>query len=130
MVFALLTAAIIWNLGTWYLGLPSSSSHTMVGSIIGVGVANQLINAGSGTSGVDWSQAAGVGKTLLFRHCWFWRRRAAAHNYKAAVKEQKLYDAPKGNRTAAYGDPRAADGSRVPGLVLPTARMTARRAWA
>src|SRR5215472_16044513 len=41
MVFALLTAAIIWNLGTWYFGLPSSSSHTLIGSIIGVGIANQ-----------------------------------------------------------------------------------------
>src|SRR5580658_3581877 len=39
MVFALLIAAIIWNLGTWYFGLPASSSHTMVGSIIGVGIA-------------------------------------------------------------------------------------------
>src|ERR1700689_1236841 len=65
MVFALLTAAIIWNLGTWYLGLPSSSTHTMVGSIIGVGIANQLMHVGSGTSGVDWAQAAGVGRTLL-----------------------------------------------------------------
>src|SRR4029077_12008268 len=40
MVFALLIAAIMWNLGTWWLGLPASSSHTMIGSIIGVGVAN------------------------------------------------------------------------------------------
>ena len=44
MVFALLIAAILWNLGTWWLGLPASSSHTMVGSIIGVGIANQLMN--------------------------------------------------------------------------------------
>src|SRR6202046_1478379 len=44
MVFALLIAAILWNLGTWYFGLPSSSSHTMVGSIIGVGIANKLMN--------------------------------------------------------------------------------------
>ena len=43
MVFALLIAAILWNLGTWWLGLPASSSHTMVGSIIGVGIANQLL---------------------------------------------------------------------------------------
>ena len=57
MVFALLIAAIIWNLGTWYLGLPASSSHTMVGSIIGVGIANQLMSAQTGTSGVDWGQA-------------------------------------------------------------------------
>src|SRR5271169_4825320 len=65
MVFALLTAAIIWNLGTWYFGLPSSSSHTMVGSIIGVGIANQLMSVKTGTSGVDWGQAANVGKSLL-----------------------------------------------------------------
>ena len=53
MVFALLIAAILWNLGTWWLGLPASSSHTMVGSIIGVGIANQLLMPHSGTSGVD-----------------------------------------------------------------------------
>ncbi len=66
MVFALLIAAILWNLGTWWLGLPASSSHTLVGSIIGVGVANQLLNPRSGTSGVEWSQAVKVLEALLF----------------------------------------------------------------
>ncbi len=65
MVFALLIAAILWNLGTWWFGLPASSSHTMVGSIIGVGVANQLMSVHSGTSGVDWEQATKVFKVLL-----------------------------------------------------------------
>jgi PiT family inorganic phosphate transporter len=65
MVFALLIAAILWNLGTWWFGLPASSSHTMVGSIIGVGLANQLMNGHSGTSGVDWEQATKVFKVLL-----------------------------------------------------------------
>jgi PiT family inorganic phosphate transporter len=65
MVFALLVAAILWNLGTWWLGLPASSSHTMVGSIIGVGVANQLLRVHTGTSGVDWEQAIKVLKALL-----------------------------------------------------------------
>src|ERR1700728_4820983 len=65
MVFALLIAAIIWNLSTWALGLPASSSHTMVGSIIGVGVANQLMSAHSGTAGVDWEQVTKVFKVLL-----------------------------------------------------------------
>jgi len=60
MVFALLVAAIIWNLGTWYFGLPASSSHTLIGSIIGVGIANQLMSPKTGTSGVDWGQAAKV----------------------------------------------------------------------
>ena len=65
MVFALLIAAIVWNLGTWYLGLPASSSHTLIGSVIGVGVANALLHGRSGTSGVDWDQAISIGKALL-----------------------------------------------------------------
>src|SRR5580698_5960621 len=65
MVFALLIAAIIWNLGTWYFGLPSSSSHTLIGSVIGVGITNALLHGRSGTSGVDFSQAAGIAKALL-----------------------------------------------------------------
>src|SRR5262249_14758360 len=48
MVFALLIAAVIWNLGTWWLGLPASSTHTLTGSIIGVGVANALMHGRSG----------------------------------------------------------------------------------
>jgi inorganic phosphate transporter, PiT family len=65
MVFALLIAAIIWNVGTWYFGLPASSSHTLIGSIMGVGITNALLRGRDGTSGVDWSQAAGIGKALL-----------------------------------------------------------------
>jgi len=65
MVFALLIAAIIWNVGTWYFGLPASSSHTLIGSIMGVGITNALLRGRSGTSGVDWSQAAGIAKALI-----------------------------------------------------------------
>src|SRR5665213_2383599 len=65
MVFSLLISAIIWNVGTWYFGLPASSSHTLIGSIMGVGITNALLRGRSGTSGVDWSQAAGIGKALL-----------------------------------------------------------------
>ena len=65
MVFALLIAAIIWNVGTWYFGLPASSSHTLIGSIMGVGITNALLRGRDGTSGVDWSQAANIGKALL-----------------------------------------------------------------
>ena len=67
MIFALLFSAILWNLGTWYFGLPNSSSHTLIGSILGVGLMNQLMAPQkTGTSGVDWTQAIGVGKSLLF----------------------------------------------------------------
>lgn len=61
MIFALLIAAVVWNLATWFVGLPNSSSHALIGSILGVGLANQLLSAGAGgTSGVDWGQAQKV----------------------------------------------------------------------
>lgn len=66
MVFALLIAAIIWNLGTWFLGIPASSSHTLIGSILGVGIMNHILNASTGTSGIDMDQVIKVGKALLF----------------------------------------------------------------
>ncbi len=68
MIFALLLAAVLWNLATWYVGLPNSSSHSLIGSILGVGLANQLIQSGSkgGTAGVDWSQVQKVLSALLF----------------------------------------------------------------
>lgn len=68
MVFALFIAAILWNLGTWFLGIPASSSHTLIGSILGVGIMNHLLSASTGvtTSGVDMDQVIKVGKALLF----------------------------------------------------------------
>jgi PiT family inorganic phosphate transporter len=67
MIFALLFAAVLWNLATWFVGLPNSSSHALIGSILGVGFANQLLSAGTGgTSGVDWGQAQKVLSALLF----------------------------------------------------------------
>ncbi len=99
MVFALLIAAILWNLGTWYLGLPASSTHTMTGSIIGVGVANQLMsNSASGTSGVDWEQAAKVFKVLLISPIVGFGCAALLFLLaKVTIKYPALYEAPKDN---------------------------------
>ena len=96
MVFALLIAAILWNLGTWWLGLPASSSHTMVGSIIGVGVANQLFNAHTGTSGLDWDQAIKVLKVLLISPVLGFGAAALLMLLsKRFIKYPSLYEAPK-----------------------------------
>ncbi|MRG98116.1 inorganic phosphate transporter [Polyangium spumosum] len=65
MVLALLLAAISWNLGTWYLGLPASSSHTLIGAILGVGIANSLLPGHRFGDGVSWSKAADIGVALL-----------------------------------------------------------------
>ncbi len=98
MVFALLAAAIIWNLGTWWLGLPASSSHTLIGSIIGVGIANQLMNARTATSGVDWDQAAKIGKSLLISPIvGFAMAALLLQVFKLFVHDRRLYKAPEGD---------------------------------
>ena len=65
MVFSMLSAAIAWNLGTWYFGIPASSSHTLIGSILGVGLANALIADIPLSTGVNWQKAIDIGLSLL-----------------------------------------------------------------
>jgi len=103
MVFALLVAAILWNLGTWYFGLPASSSHTLIGSIIGVGIANQVMAARTGTSGVDWVQATNIGKSLLLSPVvGFICASLLLLLMKAVVKQKKLYEAPEGTEPPPF----------------------------
>jgi PiT family inorganic phosphate transporter len=98
MIFALLIAAILWNLGTWWLGLPASSSHTLIGSIIGVGVANALMHGRDGTSGVDWAQATKIGYALLLSPLvGFGCAALLLLALRAFVKNRSLYKAPEGN---------------------------------
>src|ERR1700730_16663554 len=99
MVFALLIAAIIWNLGTWYFGLPASSSHTLIGSIIGVGVANALMRGRDGTSGVDWGKATEIGYALLLSPLvGFVCAAILLLLLKMIVRNPALYAAPEGNK--------------------------------
>ena len=103
MVFALLIAAILWNLGTWWFGLPASSSHTLIGSIIGVGIANQLMNARSGTSGVDWAQAGKIGQSLLLSPLFGFALAAGLFlTLKAVIKDKRLYEAPQGTEPPPF----------------------------
>ncbi len=103
MVFALLTAAIIWNVGTWYFGLPSSSSHTLIGSVIGVGLANQFMAVKTATSGVDWKQASNIGKSLLFSPLIGCAVAAVLLlTLKAVVKSKHLFEAPVGTRPPPF----------------------------
>ena len=64
MVAAILLTAIFWNLGTWYLGIPASSSHTLIGSILGVGIAYSFL-PGTGEAAVNWSKVQHIGLSLL-----------------------------------------------------------------
>src|SRR6202047_3942771 len=103
MVFALLVAAMIWNLGTWYLGLPASSSHTLIGSIIGVGIANQLMAVKTGTSGVDWGQAANIGKSLVLSPIvGFVVAGGLLLLMRKLIPSKALYEAPKGDEPPPF----------------------------
>ena len=98
MVFALLIAAILWNLGTWWLGLPASSSHTLIGSIVGVGVANALMHGRDGTSGVDWTQVTKIGNSLLLSPLvGFFVAALVFLALRLIIKNRQLFEAPKGN---------------------------------
>jgi inorganic phosphate transporter, PiT family len=99
MVFALLIAAIIWNLGTWWLGLPASSSHTLIGSIIGVGVANAMMRGLDGTSGVDWTKATEIGWSLLLSPIFGFCAAALLFlSLRVLVRNPDLYTEPKGHK--------------------------------
>lgn len=96
MVFALLIAAIMWNLATWWLGIPSSSSHTLIGSIIGVGVANAMMHGKSGTAGVDWTKASEIGQALLISPLVGFGVAALLFlAMKVLIRNKELYQEPK-----------------------------------
>ncbi|MHA3902150.1 inorganic phosphate transporter [Castellaniella sp. WN] len=65
MAFSMLAAAIVWNLGTWYFGIPASSSHTLIGAILGVGLANALLTGLPAGAGVNWGKAIDIGLSLI-----------------------------------------------------------------
>nr|WP_244926366.1 inorganic phosphate transporter [Gluconobacter roseus] len=99
MIFALLIAAIVWNLVTWAFGIPNSSSHALVGSIMGVGLANQLMSpTGAATQGVDWGQVEKVFSSLLFSPiCGFAMAALLLLVMKLLVRNKALYRAPEGD---------------------------------
>ena len=105
MIFALLIAALLWNLLTWYFGIPNSSSHALIGSILGVGLANQLLSSGrGGTSGVDWGQAEKVLSALLFSpFVGFVGAFVLFYAMKALVNNPTLYKAPEGDAPPPKG---------------------------
>lgn len=102
MVFALLIAAILWNLGTWFFGIPASSSHTMIGSILGIGIMNHILNtaAEAGTSGIDMEQVIKVGKALLFSPLIGFAFAAVVFLLVKFLfrKQLELFKAPEGNK--------------------------------
>jgi PiT family inorganic phosphate transporter len=97
MVFALLIAAILWNLATWWRGLPASSSHTMIGSVIGVGFAYSLMQGRGGLSGIDMAQVKKVLTALLVSPLVGFAMAALLFFlFKLLARDPRLYKAPEG----------------------------------
>jgi inorganic phosphate transporter, PiT family len=111
MVIAMLSASVIWNLGTWYVGLPVSSSHTLIGSIIGVGIAHGLMSSGD-LSGVRWDKATDTGLALLLSPVvGFVLAGGLLLLMKYFVRQPRLYEPP-------------VDGDEPPGWIKWAIRLT------
>jgi phosphate/sulfate permease len=94
-IFSMLMSALIWNLGTWYFGIPSSSSHTLIGSILGIGMGHAYITTGSIIKGVNWGKAGDVGLALLISPAvGFTLGALVLLIFKLFFKNPKLHDKP------------------------------------
>jgi inorganic phosphate transporter, PiT family len=103
VVFALLVAAILWNLLTWFFGLPASSSHTMIGSLIGVCVMYQIMLGHAAASGINWEQVTKIFKALLISPLvGFGCAALLLLLLKAVIKDPRLYEAPKGTEPPPF----------------------------
>ncbi|MFO0814453.1 MAG: inorganic phosphate transporter [Gemmatales bacterium] len=102
MVLSILLAGVIWNLGTWYYGLPVSSSHTLIGSILGVGLANSILQ-GNGIDGINWGKAGEVGLALLLSPLvGFIASALLLLVMKFIFRDERLYEPPVGEDRPPY----------------------------
>ncbi|MCP8462609.1 inorganic phosphate transporter [Pseudomonas sp. ZM23] len=112
MIFALLIASILWNLGTWWLGLPVSSSHTLIGSIVGIGLAHGAMAGHLGLSGSAWSQLLTVGYALLLSPVvGFFSAFVLLRAMSASLRNRTLFHAPEGRTPPPW---------RIRGLLIVT----------
>ncbi|GAA0223864.1 inorganic phosphate transporter [Castellaniella daejeonensis] len=99
MAFSMLVAAIVWNLGTWYFGIPASSSHTLIGAILGVGLANALLTDVPVGAGVNWGKAIDIGLSLVISPlAGFIVAAALLLGFKKAFAGSKMHKTPEQRR--------------------------------
>ncbi|MBP7478547.1 MAG: inorganic phosphate transporter [Chitinophagales bacterium] len=101
LVLAIVIGAIIWNLGTWYFGIPCSSSHTLVGSLLGAGLGFQMIHGGDG---VNWDKAKDIGMSLLMSPAFgFTMAIFLIFIFKKVYKRKDLFKEPEGDNPPPFG---------------------------
>ena len=103
MIYALLVAAVLWNLFTWWHGLPVSSSHTMIGSILGVALVNEWTTGRHNGAGIDWTQVIKVFEALVFSPLiGFVLAFGLFGLFKLLAKDPRLYKAPEGEQPPPF----------------------------
>ena len=107
MVFALLISAILWNVGTWYLGLPASSSHTLIGSIVGVGLMNSYLSSTAKFGeGVNWGKGfryRDLALVVLLRSSALWQQRCCCCWQKRSSRILRCISPMKARRRPPCG---------------------------
>lgn len=103
MVMSVLVAAILWNVGTWYFGIPCSSSHTLVGALLGVGIAFSLMPENVENVGVNWKEAGKIGQSLLFSPAFgFSMAVVLMFILRQVVKDKKIFKEPEPGTTPPW----------------------------
>jgi len=103
MVFALLFSALIWNFATWYVGIPASSSHTLIGSIVGVGLMNAVLSKHPFGDGVNWGKLHDTFLALFLSPIiGFICAALLLLLMKAIVRQKQLYEAPEGTKPPVW----------------------------
>jgi PiT family inorganic phosphate transporter len=98
MLVAVFAAALFWNVGTWWLGIPNSSSHALIGALIGVAVENSFVGGGGGAAGVDWTQVWSVLASLLVSPILgFVLALISFTLFRHFIRQKQLYEPPQGD---------------------------------
>lgn len=99
MIFSLLISAVIWNLGTWYFGLPVSSSHSLIGSIVGVSIAFGMLNGFTFSQSVNWKVVYGILTALALSPLFgFGFSYLLMKSSRKTIKHPKFYRTPSGDK--------------------------------
>ena len=102
LILALILTAVIWNLGTWYLGIPCSSSHTLIGSIFGVGIAFLLLNNNIESS-LNWKKVTEAGLSLLISPViGFSLAFLLMKLFKRVLNKEKFFKEPDSNKAPPF----------------------------
>jgi PiT family inorganic phosphate transporter len=103
MLVALFTSALVWNIGTWLLGIPNSSSHALIGSLIGIAVSTALTHGRGLKDGVDWHQVWNVlGSLLLSPLLGFGLALLLFKLLSTFIHDKHLYEPPEGDKPPVW----------------------------